>query len=297
MLWTNLRADEFPAAIERSKGLCVVPIGCLEKHGPHMPVGTDYIIAMDIIQEAARQEDVVIFETGPWLGDVVGNHSMGPLNGTGMSGYIALKPELIMPILENLCDEIARNGFRKILLVNQHGGNNSVLGYFLRAQGYETKGYVTLSIGATDKNRCAPGKFYPWVLEHREDFPELTEEDMAFIEKFGQPGIVDGHAGYRETAMVMAYHPELIAEDRMELESGLSTHRADYLTQAGINFGQGWDKNYPNAYCGTAPVGINQRISKAIARLSVERMVNVFKLLKKDEDCVRMANRLPKLDD
>lgn len=41
MLWQNLREEEFEGAIERSGGLCVLPIGCLEKHGQHLPVGTD----------------------------------------------------------------------------------------------------------------------------------------------------------------------------------------------------------------------------------------------------------------
>ena len=45
MLWENLREEEFDDAIERSGGLCVVPIGCLEKHGEHLPVGSDYYIA------------------------------------------------------------------------------------------------------------------------------------------------------------------------------------------------------------------------------------------------------------
>ena len=41
MLWENLREEEFKDAIKKSGGLCILPVGCLEKHGQHLPVGTD----------------------------------------------------------------------------------------------------------------------------------------------------------------------------------------------------------------------------------------------------------------
>ena len=41
MKWEYLREEEFEEAIERCGGLCVIPLGCLEKHGQHLPVGTD----------------------------------------------------------------------------------------------------------------------------------------------------------------------------------------------------------------------------------------------------------------
>ena len=48
MLWENLREEEFDDAIVRSGGLCIVPVGCLEKHGQHLPVGTDVIHITEI---------------------------------------------------------------------------------------------------------------------------------------------------------------------------------------------------------------------------------------------------------
>ena len=41
MKWENTREEEFKDAIKRSGGLCVMALGCLEKHGEHLPVGTD----------------------------------------------------------------------------------------------------------------------------------------------------------------------------------------------------------------------------------------------------------------
>ena len=75
MLWENLREEEFENVIKESKGVCIVPIGCLEKHGQHLPVGTDYIEAMTIVKAAAEIEDAVIFPVGAWFGEVSCFHS------------------------------------------------------------------------------------------------------------------------------------------------------------------------------------------------------------------------------
>ena len=63
MLWEKLREEEFEKAIEDSKGVCILPIGCLEKHGQHLPVGTDTIIAADVCAKAAEIEPAVVFPT------------------------------------------------------------------------------------------------------------------------------------------------------------------------------------------------------------------------------------------
>ena len=62
MLWENLR-EEFEEVISSSKGLCIVPVGCLEKHDQHLPVGTDVIHIMEIAKRAAEKETACIFLT------------------------------------------------------------------------------------------------------------------------------------------------------------------------------------------------------------------------------------------
>ena len=119
------------AAIEKSGGLCILPLGCLEKHGPHEPLGTDFFIAKEIVELAAELEDVMVFPTGAWLGDMVGIHG-NPRRIEINHGTISLNPHTLLTVLEELCDEIARNGFRKILIINSHGGNIAMLNYFLR---------------------------------------------------------------------------------------------------------------------------------------------------------------------
>ena len=109
MLWEELREEEFEEAIRKSGKVCVLPLGCLEMHGQHLPVGTDTMTCSYIAREAAKIEPVVVFP-GQWFGSVPGLNMW--------RGTIDLSLELRLRILDELCSEIARNGFKKILILN-----------------------------------------------------------------------------------------------------------------------------------------------------------------------------------
>ena len=59
--WDELVASDWKKAIELSHGTCLLPIGILEKHGPHVPVGSDLFHATYISRETAKREYVVVF--------------------------------------------------------------------------------------------------------------------------------------------------------------------------------------------------------------------------------------------
>ena len=65
MFWEELNVNDFAASIDVTKGVCVFPIGCLEKHGNHLPLGTDIYIARDIAARAAKLEEMMIFPSYP----------------------------------------------------------------------------------------------------------------------------------------------------------------------------------------------------------------------------------------
>ncbi len=282
MNWEYLRSDEMKDAIEKSGGLCILPIGCTEKHGPHEPLGTDYFEAKEAVERAAEMEDVVVFPTGFWLGDMVGVHGIPKERN---HGAISLNPHTLLTILEELCDEIARNGFRKILIVNAHGGNKAVLDFFLRSQGYKNKNYATLFRHKLHDRKTLCEN----LIANRDTLPMLTDEDIKVLEHYKETGFGGGHADFVETARVMANHPELIAEDRYELESGLSTHRCDHLSELGVSVTRSWAADFPNAFCGFAPHGCTQTIGQAIVEYSARELAHIFKVLKNDEECVNIA--------
>ena len=290
MLWENLREEEFEDAIKKSGGLCVIPLGCLEKHGQHLPVGTDYFEAMTVIERAAKEEEVVIFPVGAWLGEVSCFHAANTPKKSRLRGCIGMKPSTILTVLGELCDEIARNGFRKILLCNYHGGNNGLLAYFLRSQCYKKKGYATMSCKAYELGlHFNPKKMLEAAESDPEYFSMLTKEDLDTLKRFSEPDVAFGHACFGETTMIYGTYPELVAPERFVAESGCSTHRSDYLTKLGISYGYAWASDYPNSYAGTAPIGCSRTIGEAAVKLSVDRLTKIFEAIRDDEECVKMA--------
>ena len=141
-----------------------------------------------------------------------------------------------------------------------------------------------------------PPHAYESVASRRADFPYITDKDLEVLKHYMETGYGGGHADFSETVLMMGLYPGLCAPDKFDAESGLSTHRADYLLQNGINFLPGWDANFPNAFNGFAPHGASESIGKAFAQIAAERLAGIYKLLKEDEDCVRMVQDLPKLD-
>lgn len=297
MRWEDLREEEFQDAVARCGGLCVVPIGCIEKHGQHLPVGTDSLHGIGIAERAAEKEEVCIFPAAMWLGDVVTYHPLTDPARERMQGYVSLEPMQLLDTLAELCGEIARNGFRKILFLNAHGGNVPLLEYFLRSYAYEPRDHAVMWTWSLAFSRMEPARLYKQVLKARRgDFKMVTDEDMETLARFAETGCGGGHADLRETGLIMGMYPGLSREDRFFAESGLSTHRTDYLTQMGVQIMNGWISDFPNAYEGYPPVGCTRTLGEAMVHVSVNRLVKIFRRLKADEDCVRMAMGLPKID-
>ena len=59
--WEELTAGDFREGIKRSQGTCLLPFGILEKHGPHLPLGTDLLDVRYAALHAAEQEYAVVF--------------------------------------------------------------------------------------------------------------------------------------------------------------------------------------------------------------------------------------------
>ena len=287
MLWEYLREEEFPAMLERSHRVCAFAIGCLEKHGQHLPLGTDTLKGGRILEWASEREEVCVFPR-MYLGDLQGSQAHRAGEGNHY-GYVALNAELLLALMRGICDEIGRNGFTKILIFSSHGGNSAFLGNFLRAVKDTDKPYEVFSFY---NKLVMPKDILAHVAEHgRDSLPGLTDSDIAYLEDCVARGFVDGHAGIGETALVMGTYPELVRLDRCTAESGLSTHVTDRLSQLGINWGRAWHRNYPNAYNGQAPVGLTQSIADAATEIAVQRTVEVLKLLKDDKAMEEITGR------
>jgi creatinine amidohydrolase len=117
----ELTAPKFLKAVEKAGGVCIIPMGILEKHGPHLPLGTDIFESREIAFTAAQTEYAVVFPQY-FIGQI--------FEARHQPGTIAYSNELMWKMLEETCKELSRNGLKKIILLNGHGGNTSFLTYF-----------------------------------------------------------------------------------------------------------------------------------------------------------------------
>jgi len=271
MLWENLREPEFKESVKISKGVCAVPIGCLERHGPHAPLGTDTIIAAGVAAAAAEIEPVVVFPT-MFFGDKTGTRDW--------AGHVIFSLETRWAIFKETCNEIYRNGFNKIIFCNGHGGNTPMLGTFTRAMMQENPNVMTF-VRSTSAD-CSGAANMQALLDDKEHFQYLTAEDRAAMQDFIDKKKVTGHACFSETARAYAFRPETVRLDLINSESGDSIHRFDELTNRKISSPYAWMADYPNSYTGANDYVLNERIAKAMAEKAAMGLAEVFKFLKEE---------------
>lgn len=96
----------------------IVPVGSQEQHGRHMPVGTDWMIPYSLSQLLSDQTGV--FCSSPLCYGMSWIHS-------AFAGTVCLKPETLISLYRELIGELYNHGFRKILILNGHGGNLNAL--------------------------------------------------------------------------------------------------------------------------------------------------------------------------
>ena len=108
-------------AIART-GIAIVPVGALEPHGRHAPLGSDTFIAHEIAERLANAVDGVVFPPIP-LGVMNVGYDFRYLPGT-----ISIDAGLLIDLYTKIGTELARSGVRRLVFVNGHGPNSSVLG-------------------------------------------------------------------------------------------------------------------------------------------------------------------------
>ena len=137
--WEELTASGlFVQAIHESKGVCVLPFGILEKHGPHLPIGTDLLDVRYAVLNAVQQEYAVVFPEY-YFGQI--------FEAQQEPGTIAYSLATQLTLLQETVKEMARNGCKKITIVNGHGGNNSLLPLFAQSQLATPRDYVVYVVG------------------------------------------------------------------------------------------------------------------------------------------------------
>jgi creatinine amidohydrolase len=251
MLWENLTVVQFEEAVVSTKRVCVLPVGCLEKHGDHLPLGTDMMIARAVVEKTADIEPFIIF---PYY--VFGQVS----EVKHYAGTVALSGEMQMRLLNEVCKEIRRNGFDKIILANGHGGNNNWLKYFVQTMLDERKDYVVYTY----------------------DLWELTPEQHIYLETNFETPADYGHADHMETSEIMHINPSLVYMDRLNPGEWKSKAMASWLAEEKLSTGIHWYSEFPNQIAGDPSLSTAE-YGKAYIDFCAANFAKTIQRMKNDE--------------
>jgi len=227
----------------------IVPMGTVEQHGPHLPVGTDVLIPMTVAKRVAEKAQVLVAPP------VYYGNSLSMAN---MKGVFTITPDSLAALLLDLCRSFAKQGFKKIIFLNGHGGNKQVLSFIGQQARMETGALIV-----------------------RIDWWDIVAEEMPKIcEKVVQ------HADEGETSMMLACRPELV-DMKKATKDGTSDKLTDALTG-------GKPKNLPQVFIPftkwskTGLIGDATKASKVkgekIMKAVVDNIVSFLRQLDKLED-------------
>jgi len=189
--WDQLRSPQLKSLADVN-AIVVVPVGSMEQHGPHLPVKVDALLATEVARRAAlkvQTHQPILVTPTVWCG--LAEHHMD------FCGTLTLDFETFHALLRNLCRSIRHHGFRRIFLLNGHGGNIAALNVICSELVRELDGL-----------RVVSGTY--WTL------PEVAEKFAEILEV--QQNV--RHAGEAETSMMLALEPELVDQSILNQADG-----------------------------------------------------------------------------
>src|SRR4029077_8896916 len=249
--WEELTAADFRDAIQLSRGTCLLPFGILEKHSPHLPLCTDLLNVRHASLQAAQQEYAVVFPQY-YFGQI--------FEAKHEPGTVAYSMELQLKLLQETTDEMARNGCKKIVIVNGPGGTEHLLPFFAQAQ--------------LDR----PHDFVVYVLDGERSRPGGPPKKSTGI---------DYHAGENETSNTLVSRPDLVHIDRAATESGTDQKRI-HLPED-VYTGIWWYGRFPNHYSGDGSVATRE-LGEWNMNNWIDATVQAIRAAKADEESLKLQN-------
>lgn len=177
---------------ERRPEIAVFGIGATEQHSVHLPLGTDWIAVSDLARRVAEELDAFLVPALPF--------SMSECHGP-MAGTVWLKPKTLAAVVRDAVLSLRAQGFRKVLLLNGHGGN-----FVLEAE-------------IRRLNRTYPDTIVlmpPLVLSPGPDEAPLWEKGVGI------------HASESETSRQLYLHPEWVKDERVDYLPPVGREFLDY---------------------------------------------------------------------
>lgn len=183
----------------QAKDVILIPMASLEQHGPHLPLYTDTITAVEISRRVS--ELIGVLHTPPiWMG-----YSPQHMHGPGMGrGTITVRSSTLLAVMYDVARSLIHHGFNRLIFINGHGSNVKVVDPILRKLRYETGAMISFVKPYMER--------YTGILKGlMENPPEET------------PG---WHASELETSQDLAWNENLV---RMERAEHTKAHIPDFL--------------------------------------------------------------------
>ncbi|MEU9636611.1 creatininase family protein [Streptomyces tendae] len=164
------------------QGIAVLPIGSQEQHAGHLPMGTDTLLVEEVLDRA-----LALLDQEPSAPELVRlpalpfGHSPHHL----FAAAVSLSAATLGAVLDDVLDSLVTSGYRRVMVVNGHGGNDEIMR--LAVKRFALRARVTVAA-------CSY-----WTVTAGEG------EDEA-----GRPDVTPGHAGWFETSLMLAARPELV---------------------------------------------------------------------------------------
>jgi creatinine amidohydrolase len=257
----DLTSPKFPKAVNLAAGVCVIPLGIIEKHGPHLPLGTDMYEAREIAFHAAEKEYAIVFPPY-FVGQI--------FEARHQPGAMAYSNELMWKMLEETCKELSRNGLKKIILLNGHGGNSSFLQYFCQSQLAKQQDYV--------------------VVMFRPGNDPVNGKEIKSLKK----ATLDGHAGEEETSMMYYINPAFVDQEALKSESGLDQDRLSKLPFGYT--GIWWYAKYPNHFASDINTP-NKRLGELLITSDAGQLAELIKFMKSNNTVQQLQDEFFKRAD
>lgn len=226
----------------------VVPVGSTEPHGPHLPYCTDTRHTRTTCEAATMLANskgvrVLCYPVLPISLNV---------NFSGFGFALSLRVKTFVNMLRDICEQIEREGVRKVVIVNGHGGNTDAVGAFLRDWAHRG---VAGTSGAEGR---------AFVCAANWPFPKASE----IIE------YPSDHAGENEVLEIMADRPELVREDKLA-EFKPQHHVVKSLDNPNVMWVKPWHLYMPQAACGETRKVTPQK-ARRFAELNAEELAELL---------------------
>jgi len=211
-------------------------------------------LAYKLATLAAEREPALVF---------MPQHYMMVASAGAHPGAIVFDAKFSMQIVETVFDEIARNGFKKIILYNFHGGNRNILPLFLQNH---------LARRITDYALYLPK--FDWVIE--DVIKNYCKSD------FG------GHGDEWETSLMLHLFPELVKMDKVPPKDvGHPQNRLKHLQENNIKTPVDFYADHPTHYAGEAEYASGETGKKAVETIA-ERLAKVIRAVKSDDVTLKL---------